>query len=244
LGGAQRCPTDNKNCSEKSGRLPAASRAIPNRCGGGQQLFRRTGVSILEPCNRFINQRNPMRKIFVVLMTAGLAVVAARAQDTTNAPKTEIELFETQTGTVIVKGIGPVGSMNIGAGIVSVRSKETADIGTGRKLYGLVIEFTGGNQPRERAVIDYEELDSLLNGIDYLGKISYDVTALPGFEAGYATKSGVRIVAYSSRRQGGIQTFLQFGDHPRIPLASDQMAQLHGLISQEKNSLEALRTAK
>jgi hypothetical protein len=185
-----------------------------------------------------------MRKICVVLMAVGSLVLAARAQDTTNAPRTEIELFETQTGTVIVKGIGPVGSMNIGAGIVSVRSKETADIGTSRKLYGLVIEFAGGNQPRERAVIDYDELDSLLNGIDYLGKISYGVTALPGFEASYATKSGVRIVAYSSRRQGGIQTFLQFGDNPRIPLASDQMTQLHGLISQAKNSLDALKAAK
>ena len=185
-----------------------------------------------------------MRKICVVLMAVGSLVLAARAQDTTNAPRTEIELFETQTGTVIVKGIGPIGSMNIGAGIVSLRSKETTEIGTGRKLYGLVIEFAGGNQPRERAVIDYDELDSLLNGIDYLGKISYDVTALPGFEAGYATRSGVRIVAYSSRRQGGIQTFLQFGDNPRIPLASDQMTQLHGLISQAKNSLDALKAAK
>src|ERR1039458_5314855 len=134
-----------------------------------------------------------MRKICVVLMAVGSLVLAARAQDTTNAPRTEIELFETQTGTVIVKGIGPIGSMNIGAGIVSLRCKETTDIGTGRKLYGLVIEFAGGNQPRERAVIDYDELDLLLNGIDYLGKISYDVTALPGFDAGYADRKSTRL---------------------------------------------------
>ena len=100
------------------------------------------------------------------------------------------------------------------------------------------------NQPKDKIIVDYDELDSLLNGIDYLSKISYDVTPLPGFEAVYATKSGLRLVAYSSRRMGGIQTFLQYGDNPRIPLASDQVAQVRDLISQARTALAALMAPK
>jgi hypothetical protein len=51
-------------------------------------------------------------------------------------------------------------------------------------------------------------------------------------------------VAYSSHRLGGIQTFLQYGDNPRIPLASDQLAQIRDLISQARIALASLMSAK
>ena len=187
------------------------------------------------------------RRICSLLLAFGSLACVGRAQEvtlTTNAPKTEIEVFELQTDTVIVKGLGQISSLNMDSGAVFVRVKETSDIGTGRKLYGLTIGFAESNQPREKLVVDYDELESLLSGIDYLSKISYDVTPLPSFEAAYTTKSGLRIVAYSSRWQGGIQTFLQFGDNPRIPLASDQVAQFRDMISQARNALTAMLPAK
>ena len=192
-------------------------------------------------------RRNFTRQLCAILITANSLAGVVQAQETTlttNAPRTEIELFELQTSTVIVKGIGQMATLNMETGTIFVRVKETADIGTGRKLYGLTIGFAESNQPREKLVVDYDELESLLNGSDYLSKISYDVTPLPSFEAAYTTKSGLRIVAYSSRRQGGIQTFLQFGDNPRIPLASDQVAQFRDMISQARNALTAMMPGK
>lgn len=186
-----------------------------------------------------------MNKFYVALIAVYCSFVfAVRAQDTTNAPKTEIENFEAQTGMVIIKGFGQVGVVTTSTGVISVRCKESAGASSGRKEYGIAIEFTENNQPRKLAVVDYDEIDPLLNGIDYLGKITYDVTSLPGFEATYITKSGLRIIAYSSRRQGGIQRSLQFCDSPRILLASDQMAQLENLIGHAKNSVDALRAAR
>jgi hypothetical protein len=64
---------------------------------------------------------------------------------------------------------------------------------------------------------------------------------LPGFEAEYVTKSGLRIIAYSSRKQGIVLTFVQCRDRPRISLTSEQMTQLESLIGQAKASLDALR---
>ena len=185
-----------------------------------------------------------MRKFCVVLIAACCSLTfASRAQDTTNttnAPMTEIENFEAQTGTVIVKGFGQGGSLTTGAGIISVKLKESVDVGHGIKKYGVAIELAAG-QRREFFIVDYDEMDPLLNGIDYLGKITYDATALSSFDASFTTKSGLKIVAYSAVRQGGIHAYLQFGDAPRISIASDQLAQFQNLIAQAKNSLDALK---
>jgi hypothetical protein len=187
-----------------------------------------------------------MRQFCIILIAVCSMAFAARAQDSTNAPKTEIELFEEQTGRVIIKGFSDLGSVNTGAGVITVRCKESVDAVNGRKQYGIAIKFAGNDRSSERLVIDYDEINSLISSMDYLGKITYDATSLPGFEAVYSTKSGLRIVAYSVRRQEGIQDFLQFGDSLRISLASDQMAQLEGLLGQAKTTLDSLRagTAK
>jgi hypothetical protein len=186
-----------------------------------------------------------MRKFQIILIVVCCSFAfASRGQDaTTNAPQTEMEVFEAQTGVVIIKGFGQIGSVTTGAGVISVRCKESANATTGRKEYGLAIEFASGQQ-REISIVDYDEIDPLLNGMDYLGKITYDVTALPGFEASITIRSGLRVVAYSARRQGGIQNFLQFYDGLKISLASDQLAQFQNLIGQAKSSLDSLRTAK
>jgi hypothetical protein len=189
-------------------------------------------------------QRKSMRHFYFIAIAACSMAFAVNAQNTTNAPNTEIELFEAQTGRVIVKGFSDIGSVNTGSGVVTIRCKESTDATNGRKLYGVAIRFAGNNRFSEKLVVDYSELDSLASSIDYLGKITYDVTSLPGFEATYSTRSGLRIVAYSSRRQGGIQTFLQFGDNPRVLLTTDQMTQLEGLIGQAKTMIDSLRTAK
>jgi hypothetical protein len=183
-----------------------------------------------------------MRKFSLILIAICSFAFASRAQDT-NALKTEIGNFEARTGAVIVKGFGEIGSVTAGAATISVRCKESADAGSGRKEYGVAIAFAE-NQRSEISFVDYDEMDSLLAGIDYLSKITYSVTSLPSFEATYTTKSGLRIIAYSPRREGGIQTFLQYNDSPRIALTSDQMAQFESLIGQAKGSLDALRNAK
>lgn len=181
-----------------------------------------------------------MRKFCLVLIAAvGSLTFAARAQDT-NALKTEIGIFESQTGVVVVKGFGQTGSVSTGAAVISVRCKESASATTGHKDYGIAVVIEA-NQWRGVAIVDYDELDALLNGMDYLGKINYGVTSLPGFEATYTTKSGLELIAHGDKQQGGIRTFLQYNDGPRISLASEQWTQLAKLIEQAKATLDSIR---
>jgi hypothetical protein len=188
-----------------------------------------------------------MRKICVVLIaTSSLLAWASRAQDT-NTPLTELETFEAQTGTVIVKGAGQTGSLMVGAVGITVLSRESLNVNTGQKAYGAAIEMIENNRRVRKTVIDYDEIDPLLNGLDYLAKIDYNVTALPTFVAGYTTKAGFRVGAYTSQRRGAIQFFLQQDystNSARILITPAQLAQFQTLIEQTRKSLDALRTPR
>ncbi len=182
-------------------------------------------------------------KLTSIALTAGLLLAfAVRAQDT-NTPPTDIQVFEAQTGTVIIKGFTAVGSVTAPTGTVSVRAKESDDLTTGRKLFGIAVVFES-NQQREMAIVDYDELEPLVNGIDSLAKITSAASPMSAFEAGIATKSGLRVIAFSSQRKGTIQHFLQFNGGQRIALMPEQLAQFENLISQAKTSLDSLRNGK
>jgi hypothetical protein len=187
-----------------------------------------------------------MRRIFAVFITtASLFAWTSRAQDTiTNL--TELEAFEAQTGTVIVKGAGQTGSLTIGAVDVAVLSKESLNVTTGQKAYGVAIEITENNRLVRKAVIDYDELDTFLSSLDYLARIDYNVTTLPTFTASYTTKSGFRVGAFTSQRRGAIQFFLQSynTDKAKILITPAQLIQFQTLVEQTRKSLDALRTPR
>jgi len=184
-----------------------------------------------------------MRKFCIVLITAGVTLVA-RAQ-VTNVPATELEAFEAQTGAVIVKGAGPVGSLAVDAVNITVISKESQDVNTGRRQYGMAVEAVANNQRVWKKVVDDDEMDSLLNGLNYLAKMDYKVTALPTFVAGYVTKSGLRVGAFTSQRRGAIQYFLQdqSAKGPRILITPAQLAQFQDLVDETRKNLDSLKAA-
>ena len=126
-----------------------------------------------------------------------------------------------------------------------VISKESLDVSTGRKEYGMAIEADANNQRVWKKMVDYDEIDPLLSGLDYLAKIDYNVTPQPTFVAGYATKSGFRVGAFTSQRRGAIQFFLQdySTNSPRILITPTQLAQFQNLIEQARKNLDALRAS-
>jgi hypothetical protein len=193
-----------------------------------------------------------MRKYQMALLVAGtgfLLTLNANAQTDNSAaiyvPATYLENFELQTNTTIVKGFSLVGSVSLENTTLSVHADEANDIGHSQKAYGITVELVGSNQPgvppRIPLVVDYDELDSLSDAIDYVSKVTWGVTQLNSFEAGYMTKSGLHVIAHSDRRQDVIHTYIQFGDLPRISVTTDQLSQLHSLITQAKATLDSLK---
>ena len=188
-----------------------------------------------------------MNRYQMALASAGavcLLAIQLHAQ-TNELPPTYLENFELQTNTILVRGFSSVGSVALGNNTVSVYAHEVNDTTHNQKAYGIVVSISraaeSGEPSRSLVVVDYDELDSLASAIDYISKVTWGVTQLNGFEASYKTKSGLRFVAHSDRRQSSIDTFIQNGDDPRIPASSEQLLQLRSLITQAKTTLDGLK---
>jgi hypothetical protein len=188
----------------------------------------------------------PFKSILITTFCLPLLISTVLAQET-NAPRTRLEVFEAQTGVVIIKGSGETGSMSAGTGTVVVGCRESTDLGTGRKQSGITVGIKADAQQEDTTVIDSDEVDSLIGGLDSVSKVDWSVTALPTFEAAYTTRGGLRIATYSSRNSPGtIGASLRSYSviKTRVSLSTQQLAQFRGLIEQAKGQLDALRAKK
>jgi hypothetical protein len=192
-----------------------------------------------------------MNKLSVTLLAAMCSLVLTAAAQDTNALRTQIGAFEARTGAIIVKGYAPVGSIAAGPIELSVRCKETTDIGTGQKFYGLAVELVAGgnNVPRDQILVDDDEVDALLDAINYIVKSNYEittdkVTTLASYEASYTTKSGLRVLAHSVRKDGGVRYWLESSATPRFALSAVEMTQLYNLVDQARKNLDGLKAGK
>jgi hypothetical protein len=187
---------------------------------------------------------SPIKMALTVAGTFLLLSLPLQAQ-TNELPPTYLENFELQTNTILVRGFSSIGSVALENSTVSVYAREANDMTHTQKAYGIVVTISraaeSGEPSRSLLVIDYDELDPLVSAIDYLSKVTWGVTKLNGFEASYKTKSGLRFVAHSDRRQSSIETFIQWGDNPRIPASTDQLLQIRSLITQAKTTLDGLK---
>src|SRR6267378_7589870 len=107
------------------------------------------------------------KSLIGILSALSLCAAHVSAQDTKppqKEPKTKLEAFAAKTGTVLIKGIEDIGSV----GGVTVGCREFTDANTGRKEYGITIEVreSGRFERENTSLIDYEEIESLLKGID------------------------------------------------------------------------------
>jgi len=187
--------------------------------------------------------------ILVAVAGGSLLACSARAQETNAClpvPATKLEAYETNTDTVIVKATAPIGTVAAHGGEVSVRCHEITDAGTGRRDSGIIVDIAFSVQLQATTLIDYDELDSLLDGMDYLGKLDWSVTPLPDFSAAYTTKGGFRADAHGSRRTGNIEFAVRSTRviAPRLTLSRDQLGQLRSLVEQAKAKLDSLRKGK
>jgi hypothetical protein len=183
---------------------------------------------------------------------AGVALVpllvwqaTAQAPGTPAAPKTKLEAFEAQDGVAIIQGFSKIGELR-GAfgGSVAVQAKEFTNATTGTRVSGISIDVNEGGrvERHNRSFIDYDEIASLLKGIDYIAKADRSVTKLENFQVDYRTRGDVKVstfntsggelmVAVSSGRIGSTSVHLRFAD----------LAVLRNLISSARDRLDAVK---
>jgi hypothetical protein len=194
-----------------------------------------------------MTMKSLMSLIFIVLSLGVFSSPVAGQEpiETELEPRTKLEAFQAMKGVVIIKGFSRIG---VAAGLdgtsIEVETRELRDAGSRSKEYGITIEVreAGNAGRRSLSYIDYEELDPLLKGLEYLSKIDNSVTQLTRFEADYRTR-GDLLFSVSSGRGGVITMAISSGAFRRaISLFRlEDLKVIRGLIIEAKNQLDAIQ---
>jgi len=167
------------------------------------------------------------------------------AQDATAPlllPATKLESFETNVGILIIKGTTEVGAVSGTGGDVTVKCREVSDAATGRKERGVALEIIEQGQLKDRLLIDYDELEPLLKGVDTLSKIDSSVTSLDSFDAAFTTRGGLRLAALGNRRTGSFRFGLRDLRQNLAPISfsREEMVRFSSLMTEAKKRLDSI----
>ncbi|MEO5803835.1 MAG: hypothetical protein ABIR24_09915 [Verrucomicrobiota bacterium] len=188
-----------------------------------------------------------MRLLNFIILVVSCGGCIAGAQDTNIINLyTKLEGFEAQTGKTIIKAWSQVGTVSAKTAIISVSYRESTEVVTGFKEHGVVIGIKEENLEEYRTVLDYDELESFLEAVDFMLKVDMTVTSLPSFQAVHRTRADLRLLAYNSTRRVGIVHALETSYNTagnRILLAPDQLGEFKVLMRSAKEKLDGLKKA-
>jgi hypothetical protein len=157
-------------------------------------------------------------------------------------PRTKLEAIQDRHSTVVIKGFTRITTIDVGN--VRIDALEMREMGNVSRAKGIVVHLReGGERPREdRAFVDYEEIDPLLNAIDAIARVDETTTRLPGFEAKYRTLGDLEISVFRQTRSG-TAVIITTGvcEQARTTLSLDDLAKVKALILEAKTRLDELR---
>jgi hypothetical protein len=157
-------------------------------------------------------------------------------------PRTKLEDLEERYGAVVIKGFTRITTVEVRG--VRVDAVEMRDMGNVTRAKGLVISLReGGERPNEnRAFIDYEELDALLNAIDVISRVDETATRFPGFEAKYKTLGDFEVSVFRQTQRGTAVTLTTgICDRATQGLTFDDLAKVKAMIQEAKTRLDEVR---
>lgn len=183
-----------------------------------------------------------MKKILTVAFSTLLfsSVSYGQAQPEVSKPATKLGAFEARTGIVVVRGYTEIGHVG-GLGTVTVNAREFRDAGNSKtRLTGISIAVKeSGRLERENSVlIDSDEIDSLVAGLDYISKATKDITQLTNFEMEYRTKGNFSITVFNNSR-GEISAAVSAGHigKTNVFITLPQVSELRQLILDAKTKI-------
>lgn len=159
-------------------------------------------------------------------------------------PRTKLEALEDSSGLVI-KGFTRITTVDVrGVRIDAIEMRDMRGANGIGLVKGLVVALReGGERPNEdRAFVDYDEIDYLLNAIDVIGRVDETATKLPGFEARYRTLGDLEISVFRQTRSGTAVT-MRTGicDQAAASMSLDDLAKIKAMIQEAKTRLDEIK---
>ncbi|HEX3251993.1 MAG TPA: hypothetical protein VHS05_21330 [Pyrinomonadaceae bacterium] len=158
-------------------------------------------------------------------------------------PRTQLEKFENTHG-ILVKGFTRITTVDVhGIRIDGVEMRVVTNDHDFRAK-GIVIALReGGERPDDnRAFVDYDEIDDLLNAIDLVSRVDETATKLTGFEARYISRGDLEISVFRQTRSG-VAVTMSTGlcERTVVTLTLDDLAKVRAMIQEAKTRLDEVK---
>ena len=157
-------------------------------------------------------------------------------------PRTKLEAIEDRHSTVVIKGFTRITTVEVrGVRIDAIEMRELGNVARAKGI--AVVLREGGERPDDnRAFVDYEEIEPLLNAIDAIGRVDETATKLAGFEARYKTQGDLEIGVFRQTSRG-TAVILTTGicDRATTTVSLDDLAKIRAMIQEAKSRLDEIR---
>jgi hypothetical protein len=157
-------------------------------------------------------------------------------------PRTKLEALDDRHSTVILKGFTRITTVEVRG--IRLDAVEMREMGNVARAKGLVVALReGGERPEDnRAFVDYEEIDSLLNAIDVISRVDETATKLVGFEARFKTLGDLEISVFRQTRSGNaVVMSTGICNRATTAMSLDDLAKVKAMIQEAKARLDELR---
>ncbi|HSE16619.1 MAG TPA: hypothetical protein VLB46_06175 [Pyrinomonadaceae bacterium] len=157
-------------------------------------------------------------------------------------PRTKLEAIDDRHSTVLIKGFTRITTVEVRG--VRIDAIEMRELGNVARAKGLVVVLReGGERPDDnRAFVDYEEIEPLLNAIDAIARVDETATKLAGFEARYKTLGDFEIGVFRQTSRGtAVMLTTGICDRATTSLSLDDLAKVRALIQEAKARLDEIR---
>ena len=151
--------------------------------------------------------------IAILIALHGAIPISAQEQEKQGEPSTKLEAFQAKTGVVIIRSYSTVGLINAVGGNIRVDAREFCDASDPNiSVTGISVSIkeTSRLERENTSFVDADEIESLLQGLDYVAKASQEVTKLENFEIEYRTKSHFGVIVFNDRK-GQLSVAVQSG---------------------------------
>ena len=179
-----------------------------------------------------------MKPLLIILTLSCLFPI--RADDTTST-ETEFAKFQSQTKTVIIKGYSDIGSFTGKDGSkINIKSFESS--AKGLKNYAIQISTDAGGTGGFSVFIDWDEISSLLAGIDSLLQVNKTSTKLDYFAASYTTRGGLRFTTRNDYPNAGKEIWINIGaDNVWTVFNPEELIKIKALIQKAQATLQSIQ---